>query len=481
MGRKMGQVYYDMGVLASNEIVECSATDLIGQYVGHTGPKTQQTLTRALSKVLIIDEAYRLASGKFGREAIDELVDCITKPKFAGKLIIILAGYDADIDRLMSVNPGFKSRFPKSIQFEALSPMACFQLLAECLLKRKRDLTKSDVQLDIAFLQSSIDDLNQILQCFATLSKTKSWANARDVETLEKAIFGKTLREPMSATRKILSVSKTIVLEELKAMIHERSTPNNCAGNIPPAIIALADKVKALLRTPEVDRPETQLENKPLQVEAASPEPNPTIVPDAEIAPDTEQQVVQTMRDPRVTDEVWNQLKKDKAAAEEREMGYLRVQKEEEEIKKEVVRLRRERKKREHEVESLKKKREEQEKQIKKGAIYEETRERSELLRREEEEIAKRKTAEELRRQEEAPERIERKYRALRSRAKELKKQRLALEEARHEEQAAQELLQQPRVCPQGFIWIKQDGGYRCDGGAHWVSDGEVQMLRGWS
>jgi len=55
----MGKVYYDMGFLNSNEIVECSASDLVGQYVGQTGPKTKKLLEKALGKVLFVDEAYR--------------------------------------------------------------------------------------------------------------------------------------------------------------------------------------------------------------------------------------------------------------------------------------------------------------------------------------------------------------------------------------------------------------------------------------
>lgn len=55
-------------------MVECSATDLIGQYVGQTGPKTIKQLERGLGKVLFVDEAYRLSGGLFAQEAVNELV-----------------------------------------------------------------------------------------------------------------------------------------------------------------------------------------------------------------------------------------------------------------------------------------------------------------------------------------------------------------------------------------------------------------------
>jgi hypothetical protein len=95
-----------MGILGSNEYVECSASDLIGQYVGQTGPKTEGKLTEALGRVLFIDEAYRFCDGHFGTEAINELVECLTKPKFMEKIVVILAGYTHQIDDLLRVNPG---------------------------------------------------------------------------------------------------------------------------------------------------------------------------------------------------------------------------------------------------------------------------------------------------------------------------------------------------------------------------------------
>ena len=66
--RKMGKVFYDMGFLATAEVVNCSVTDLVGQYIGQTGPKTKALLEKGLGKVLFIDEAYRLAEGDFVTE-----------------------------------------------------------------------------------------------------------------------------------------------------------------------------------------------------------------------------------------------------------------------------------------------------------------------------------------------------------------------------------------------------------------------------
>ena len=95
--RKMGQVYYDMGFLSSTEVVECSASDFVGQYIGQTGPKMKGVLEKALRKVLFVDEVYRLSEGRFTKEAMDELVGILTQEKFRGKLVVVLAGYDQEI------------------------------------------------------------------------------------------------------------------------------------------------------------------------------------------------------------------------------------------------------------------------------------------------------------------------------------------------------------------------------------------------
>ena len=113
----MGQIYRDLGILATEEVLEKSASDLVGQYVGHTGKKTKELLESALGKVLLIDEAYRLAKGDFANEAADELVDLLTKPQFAQKLIVILAGYDHEIEHLLGTNRGLTSRFSREDTF----------------------------------------------------------------------------------------------------------------------------------------------------------------------------------------------------------------------------------------------------------------------------------------------------------------------------------------------------------------------------
>ncbi|KAK3370713.1 P-loop containing nucleoside triphosphate hydrolase protein [Lasiosphaeria ovina] len=183
--RKMGKVFYDMGFLATAEVIECSASDLVGQYVGQTGPKVQGLLEKALGKVLFVDEAYRLAEGHFAKEAMDEIVDSVTKERYFKKLIIILAGYEADINRLMTVNAGLTSRFPA----------VCISLLTTLLQKQRTVLRSKGVDLNLSCLETPSQLFRlSLADGLKHLTLQKDWASARDVQELAKAMFNKVLQ-----------------------------------------------------------------------------------------------------------------------------------------------------------------------------------------------------------------------------------------------------------------------------------------------
>lgn len=107
-----------IGVLSGGQLVEVSRADLVGRYVGHTAPLTNQVISSAIGGVLFIDEAYSLYRGKddsFGLEAIDTLVKGIEDNR--ENLIVILAGYSNEMDEFLTSNSGLKSRFPNVINF----------------------------------------------------------------------------------------------------------------------------------------------------------------------------------------------------------------------------------------------------------------------------------------------------------------------------------------------------------------------------
>lgn len=436
----MGQVYYDMGFLSSNEVVETSATDLVGQYIGQTGPKTQKTLERALGKILFIDEAYRLADGQFAKEAMDELVDCITKPKFFKKMIIILAGYDLDINRLLSINPGLTSRFPESLQFAPLSPDHCISLFARLLSKEKRAmLSNSATDFDITCLLSpDIDMDKRLAKGFETLSTTSGWANARDVMTLAKTVFGNTLKTMQVSNFRKLILKKETVIDELENMIAERS--NRVNHNTRHSGFE-CNNVQKMLPL------HTQPSKSPMASSSSGQKSNANSSNDSQA--DEIQQINKyqgnpiSRRDANVANDVWNQLEIDKGKAEAMEQEFSRVIEEEEEHQKNLRTL------------------EEEHDRIARQADEVRLQAKEELKRQLEQ---KRLQLEVERRKQE-------------SIGREIENKRRAREEVHRKEQANQQKLRVMELCIQGYRWIKQTGGYRCAGGYHWVTNAELDLV----
>lgn len=296
--RKMGKVYYDMGFLAGTEVIDCSATDLIGSYVGHTGPKVQALLDKALGRILLIDEAYRLADGSFAKEAVDELVDCITKPKYDKKLIIILAGYDKDINHLLSINPGMSSRFPETVQFSSFKPGDCIELMIAQLGKKKKKLELNKKKFDISCLESPrksfIVDLEKK---FATLSAQNGWANARDVMGLASAMF-----RNLDLSCEPLILSEEIIDKTLDHMIDERR--GRMTNTKDPVGDDLSMKLANHFAAPPTIQTNTSTEAQ--QTEDSKDEPAEDPVDDGPVPSHL------ATRDAGVSDEVWDQLQADR-------------------------------------------------------------------------------------------------------------------------------------------------------------------------
>lgn len=107
-----------IGALRGGQLVEVTRADLVGRYVGHTAPLTNQVIQSALGGVLFIDEAYSLYRGgedSFGLEAIDTLVKGIEDHR--DDLVVILAGYSKEMTLFLTANSGLASRFPNQIEF----------------------------------------------------------------------------------------------------------------------------------------------------------------------------------------------------------------------------------------------------------------------------------------------------------------------------------------------------------------------------
>ncbi len=118
VARIIGQILKEEGILPEGKLIEVSRKDLIGAYVGHTALKTGNILEKARGNVLFIDEAYSLDGGTeldYGPEAIATLTK--NMEDYRDQMVVILAGYPAEMERLMEVNPGLKERIPHRLSF----------------------------------------------------------------------------------------------------------------------------------------------------------------------------------------------------------------------------------------------------------------------------------------------------------------------------------------------------------------------------
>ena len=123
VARIVGKIFAEENILSDKEVfVEAQRNDLIGKYVGHTAPKTQDVINKALGGVLFIDEAYSIASyiqdegGRdYGAECIATLLKGMEDNR--NNLCVILAGYTEEMNHMLNVNPGFKSRIQFTINF----------------------------------------------------------------------------------------------------------------------------------------------------------------------------------------------------------------------------------------------------------------------------------------------------------------------------------------------------------------------------
>ncbi|KFA51101.1 hypothetical protein S40293_04737 [Stachybotrys chartarum IBT 40293] len=185
--RKLGQIFYDMGFLSAPDVVEVSASQLVGEYCGQTGPKTVRLLQSAIGKVLFIDEAYRLAGDKFMEDAVSELVDAVTKPQYQRKMVIVLAGYEEDMERLMKTNHGLRSRFPTEFMFRPMRVEQCMEQLRH-VVGHVGITIQSTMAMDGVTRNTLTNSLNRMML-------EKGWASGRSVETLGEKIIGHVFKE----------------------------------------------------------------------------------------------------------------------------------------------------------------------------------------------------------------------------------------------------------------------------------------------
>jgi AAA+ superfamily predicted ATPase len=178
VARIVAEIYRELGILKKGHLVETDRSGLVAEYVGQTAVKTNKFIDTALDGVLFIDEAYSLISNSkedFGKEAIATLLKRMEDNR--DRLVVILAGYSAEMQQFIDSNPGLQSRFNRYIEFPDYSADELYQIFEKNA--REFDYTISkDAEIPLkAYLENKV------------ANKDKNFGNARFVRNLfEKTI-----------------------------------------------------------------------------------------------------------------------------------------------------------------------------------------------------------------------------------------------------------------------------------------------------
>lgn len=172
VARIIGKIYKELGILKRGDVfIECTRSDLVGKYQGHTSEQVKNKVKEALGGILFIDEAYSLCrddNDSFGQEAVDTLVAYIENNR--DKLMVIAAGYSDDMDQFLQKNQGLSSRLSTEIIFEDYSVDEMVEIFYTMIKAKKRVLAEEHKE--------------KVWNLLAQVSRASDFGNARGVRNI---------------------------------------------------------------------------------------------------------------------------------------------------------------------------------------------------------------------------------------------------------------------------------------------------------
>ncbi len=203
----LGDIFKDLGILETNKVTVVGRSDLVAGYVGQTAALTKGKIDEAMGGILFIDEAYSLARGgenDFGSEAIDTLVKEMEDNR--DKFVVIMAGYTKEMNDLINLNSGFRSRIKKIIEFEDYTEDEMIEIFDSYVRNENRSIDEDARQIACQYLRN------------ITRNKDKNFGNARNVRSFfERIKIKQASRVVLSADNEILRIKK----EDVSGAIEE--------------------------------------------------------------------------------------------------------------------------------------------------------------------------------------------------------------------------------------------------------------------
>ncbi len=207
---RMAEILHRLGYVRKGHVVSVTRDDLVGQYIGHTAPKTKDVLKKAMGGVLFIDEAYYLYRPEnerdYGQEAIEILLQVMENHR--DDLVVILAGYKDRMDTFFQSNPGMSSRIAHHIDFPDYDEAELAQIASKMV-------GQMHYQLD-AGAQQAIDDYIALRRTQPHFANARSIRNALDRARLRQA--NRIFRQAMQGRPEVSAAElSTITAEDIRA------------------------------------------------------------------------------------------------------------------------------------------------------------------------------------------------------------------------------------------------------------------------
>lgn len=211
VAKLIGKIYRSMGLLSDGEVIVTERTQLVGPYIGMTEEKMREMLENSKGKVLFIDEAYTLCDSlqdrkDFGNRVIESLLTVLAEPH--PDLVVILAGYEDEMQRLLKMNQGLKSRFVCHYEFEDYTAEELFLIAINHLARYKYVLTE---EARDAFVK----EIAETIRC-----KGKDFGNARWVkQVLDNTVLPAMARRVMQSGKPLdMELCTRIEVEDIHAV-----------------------------------------------------------------------------------------------------------------------------------------------------------------------------------------------------------------------------------------------------------------------
>jgi len=211
VGLKMADILFQLGYIQKGHLLTVTRDDLVGQYIGHTAPKTKEVLKKAMGGVLFIDEAYYLYKPDnerdYGSEAIEILLQVMENQR--EDLVVILAGYKEPMDNFYASNPGLSSRIANHIDFPdytveelltiskmmldeqqyQLTPEANIALAEYISIRKERPLFANARSVKNALDRARMRQANRIFESRGQILTKRELVNIETQDILQSTIF----------------------------------------------------------------------------------------------------------------------------------------------------------------------------------------------------------------------------------------------------------------------------------------------------